>query len=116
VSGFRSGLLARNAYWLALKNFSGSHIARHAPTLAFTTASRFYRMFRDGHRRAALVAAADAVRRTPVMVGKRRRIQSLRRIDDRQLAAVLSHDASLGSTKLERLKSLLPASRHGRTM
>ena len=113
VSGFRAGLLARNAYWLVLKNFSRSHIARHAPALAFTTARRFYRMFRDGHRRRALVAAVDAIRLTPVMVRKRHLIQSRRRVDDRQLAAVLSYDASLGSAKLERLTSLFPESGYG---
>jgi hypothetical protein len=106
ISGLRARLLARNAYWLVLKNFPGTHVARHAPALAFVLTRRFYRMFRDGHRRQALGAATQAMRLTPEMVRRRRKIQARRRINDRQLAKVLSHDASLGSQKIDRLRTL----------
>jgi GT2 family glycosyltransferase len=106
VSGLQAGLLARNAYWLVLKNFPSTHIARHAPALAFMVTRRFYRAFRDGHRRQALDAAVQAIRLTPAMLRKRRQIQARRRIDDRQLAGMLSHDPSVGSQKIDRLRSL----------
>jgi GT2 family glycosyltransferase len=112
VSGMRAALLARNAYWLVLKNFPSGVAARHAPALAFVLARRFYRAFRDGHRKRTGDALLRAACMTPAMARKRRQIQSTRRIGDEQLVSILANDVSLGSRKLERLQSLLsrPAS------
>jgi GT2 family glycosyltransferase len=106
VSGMRRALLARNAYWLILKNFPARVAARNGPALAFVLARLFYRTFREGHRRHAIAAMLQALRGTPGMLRKRHRIQSSRRMRDEDLVRILSRDASLGSPKLERIQSL----------
>jgi hypothetical protein len=107
VSGLRASLLARNAYWLVLKNFPSRVIIRHAPGLAFTVTRRFYRVFRDGHRRLALDAIVQAISSTPAIVRNRREIQRHRRINHRRFASILSEDASLGSAKIDAVQALL---------
>lgn len=110
VSGMRHALLARNAYWLILKNFPVRVAARNGPALVFVLAHRFYRTFREGHRRRAIAAMLQSLRATPAMLRKRHRIQSSRRILDEDLVGILSHDGSLGSRKLERIQSLFGGS------
>jgi GT2 family glycosyltransferase len=115
VPGVRDALRARNGYWLVLKNFPFKVAARYAVPLVFVVTRRFYRAFRDGHRRLAIVAMLQALRATPAILGKRHQIQSKRQIRDKELVKLLSRDASLGSRKLERIQSIFGRSRLSQT-
>jgi GT2 family glycosyltransferase len=106
MSGMRRALLARNAYWLVLKNLPFHVAARNGPALVFVLIRRFYRTVREGNAKRAGAAFVQAVLETPAMLRKRRQIQSDRRICDEDLERILSRDVSLGSQKIERFKSL----------
>jgi GT2 family glycosyltransferase len=107
VTGLQSSLIARNTYWLVLKNFPWRLALRASPGIAFMIARRFFRVFRYGHRRQALAAVFKAACMTPAMLRKRRQIQSARRLSDHQVMSILSDDVSLRVQARAQLRTLL---------
>jgi GT2 family glycosyltransferase len=102
MGGFRRASLARNGCWLVVKNFPNRVIARNVHRIAYVVLQRYYRLWRDGHRRLAAGAAWSTLRLLPRMLRKRRGTYAARRVDDDQIQALMLRDM-VGSVKLMRM-------------
>jgi GT2 family glycosyltransferase len=107
VSGLQTSLIARNTYWLVLKDFPWKISLGGSLRISFRLGRRFLRVFRYGHRRQAVSAAFTALRMTPAMARKRRWIQSRRRLSDHQLRNILCAEVSLSAKARARIGNWL---------